>query len=172
MQSLFLFSMISFFVHNLHSLLYFINFKKFFFYICVLKICHSVQCSAEYCMSVQKSLVQSSAEKCSWVYCSPDPVEQWPALWVMRNWDDSTSGCNRAVLWIILCSEVQCSVHCSAVYPAVQCTLQCSVACSAVYPAHWPMADSRCMVECLLFYAFLLILYSQGLISWSLENVW
>ena len=38
--------------------------------------------------------------------------------------------------------------------------------------AHWPMAVSRCMVECLLFYEYLLILYSQGSIAWSLKNVW
>ena len=36
---------------------------------------------------------------------------------------------------------------------------------------HWPIAVSRCMVEGLLFYALLLILYSQGSIAWSLENV-
>ena len=40
------------------------------------------------------------------------------------------------------------------------------------YIPHWPMAVSRCIMECLLFYAFSLILYSQGLIVWSLENVW
>ena len=37
---------------------------------------------------------------------------------------------------------------------------------------HWPMVVSRCTVECLWFYAFLLILYIQGSITWSLENVW
>ena len=31
------------------------------------------------------------------------------------------------------------------------------------------MAVWRCMVECLSFYAILLILYSQGSIAWSLE---
>ena len=40
------------------------------------------------------------------------------------------------------------------------------------HDAHWPVAVSRCMVECLLFYAFLVILYSQGSIAWSLKNVW
>ena len=38
--------------------------------------------------------------------------------------------------------------------------------------SHWPMAVSRCMVECLLFYAFFFILYSQGSIAWSLKNTW
>ena len=33
---------------------------------------------------------------------------------------------------------------------------------------HWPMAVSRCMVECLSFYAFSLILYSQGSIATAL----
>ena len=36
---------------------------------------------------------------------------------------------------------------------------------------HWHMDVSRCMVGCLSFYDFLLILYSQGLIAWSLKNV-
>ena len=34
---------------------------------------------------------------------------------------------------------------------------------------HWSMPVSKCMVECLSFYKFLLILYSQGSIVWSLE---
>ena len=34
------------------------------------------------------------------------------------------------------------------------------------------MAVSRCMVECLSFYAFLLIIYSQEPIALCLENVW
>ena len=38
--------------------------------------------------------------------------------------------------------------------------------------AHWPMAVSRCMVECLSFHTFLFLPYSQGSIAWSLENVW
>ena len=37
---------------------------------------------------------------------------------------------------------------------------------------HWIMVVSRCMVECLTFYAFKKILYIQGSIAWSLENVW
>ena len=39
---------------------------------------------------------------------------------------------------------------------------------TAASQKHWPMA----VLRCLLFYALLLILYSQGSIAWSLENVW
>ena len=38
--------------------------------------------------------------------------------------------------------------------------------------AHWPIAVLRCLLECLLFYAFLFFLYSKESIAWSLENVW
>ena len=36
--------------------------------------------------------------------------------------------------------------------------------------AHWPMFVSRCMVECQSFYAFLLILYSQGSVASSHDS--